>query len=168
MRQLREIFSNGNNSEYSQDSSEEMDTNLGIEERFRNIENQLAIILERLDKGVEENDNRDDMQDRHDKFCDMLAKINLLEREKRELKDENFALRLEIINLKQFIGEKINNRLSPRKVHDSKENLFNIFPGDLTFAEVTGAENYAISPNKDMSVRKLQEKCCSFRKSRFI
>ena len=93
---VREIFSNGNNSEFSQDSSEEMETNLGIEERFRNIENQLAIILERLDKGVEENDNRDDMQGRPDKFCDMLAKINLQESEKRELKDENFALRLQI------------------------------------------------------------------------
>ena len=40
----------------------------------------------------------------------------------------------------------------------AKKTFPNIVPGDLTFAEVTAAENYAISPNKNMSVRKLQEK----------
>ena len=52
----------------SQDSSEEMERNLGIEECFRNIEKQLAIIIERLDKRVEENKDRERMQGRPDKF----------------------------------------------------------------------------------------------------
>ena len=81
-----------------------MEGNYGVDERFERLEKQVATIFERLDKDSEKSVN---IESRHADFYEILTKINSLEREKRDLKEENFALRQEIVDLKEILGKKL-------------------------------------------------------------
>ena len=102
-----EKSSSENDSAYSQSLGKEM--NLGFKDRLQEIEKDLSTIFERLDK-VEEG-YTEGMQGRPTDSYKMLVKINSLEGEKRDLKDESFALRLEIADLKEIIGKNLENKL---------------------------------------------------------
>ena len=107
-RDEMEKSSSENDSAYSQ-SIDGKEMNLGFKDRLQEIEKDLSTIFERLDK-VEEG-YTEGMQGRPTDSYEMLVKINSLEREERDLKDENFALRLEIADLKEIIGKNLENKL---------------------------------------------------------
>eukprot|EP00794_Sanderia_malayensis_P002501 gene2501-2891_t len=62
------------------------------------------------------------MQDRQNEFQEILTKNNLLEREKRILKDENFALRLQIADLRENLGKNLNNDLNKNRGKNLNKN----------------------------------------------
>ena len=116
-----EKSSSENDSAYAQ-SINGKEMNLGFKDRLQEIEKDLSTIFERLDK-VEEG-NTEGMQGRPTDSYEMLVKINSLEREKRDLKDENFALRLEIADHKE-IKEKILkiNWIKMEKILEKKREI---------------------------------------------
>eukprot|EP00794_Sanderia_malayensis_P001652 gene1652-1837_t len=106
---VQEILCNEKNS----GSTGNMEINSQLEDRFQKIEKQLITILERLNKTNTKNTtDTASMQDRKNEFQEILTKNNLLEREKRILKDENFALRLQIADLRENLGKNLNNDLN--------------------------------------------------------
>ena len=109
-RDEKEKSSSENNNAYSQ-SANGKEVNHGFEDRLQKMEKHLLTIFERLDKVEEGNTNTESMQGKPTEFYEMFAKINSLEREKKDLKDENFALRLEITDLKEIIGKNLENKL---------------------------------------------------------
>ena len=104
-----ESLSNDSDSAHSQESEIKFrapNMNLGVtsdrtEYRLSEIEKKLEKIEARLDKN-ENNKNSDDIS-RHMVYEDLVAKEIKLEKENQSLKDENYCLKLKILELNKII-----------------------------------------------------------------
>ena len=83
-----------------------------IEQRFVGLENQISEIIQRLDREGELKNSAE-------------TETFLLQRENRNLKDENLALRLEIADLKEIIrknSEKRSEKKAEKSLHQNQED----------------------------------------------